>query len=76
MLNVLLEAEPLSQVVFVHDYIQLILQDTCFNLCNRVTVHRDGCTLGLRTLALRTSSGALSASAWRTRRAKRVGSVP
>lgn len=46
MLDVLLKAEPLSQVVFVHDYIQLVFQGTYFNLYNRVTVHRDGCTLG------------------------------
>jgi hypothetical protein len=45
MLDVLLEAAPLSQVVFVHDYIQLVFQDTYFNLYNRVTVHRGGCTL-------------------------------
>jgi len=45
MLDVLLDAEPLSQVVFVHDYIQLIFQGTYFNLYNRVTVHRGGCTL-------------------------------
>ena len=46
MLDVLLDAEPLSQVVFVHDYIQLVFQGTYFNLYNRVTVHRGGCTLG------------------------------
>jgi hypothetical protein len=46
MLDVLLDAEPLSQVVFVHDYIQLVFQCTYFNLYNRVTVHRDGCALG------------------------------
>lgn len=45
MLDVLLDAEPLSQVVFIHDYIQLVFQDTYFNLYNRVTVHRGGCNL-------------------------------
>ena len=45
MLDVLLDAEPLSQVVFIHDYIQLVFQDTYFNLYNRVSVHRAGCTL-------------------------------
>ena len=45
MLDVLLDAEPLSQVVFVHDYIQLVFQDTYFSLHNRVSVHRAGCTL-------------------------------
>lgn len=46
MLDVLLDAEPLSQVVFVHDYIQLVFQGTYFNLYSRVTVHCGGCTLG------------------------------
>ena len=26
--------DPLTQVVFVHDYIQLVFQDTCFSLYN------------------------------------------
>jgi hypothetical protein len=30
----LLPLDPLSQVVFVHDYIQLVFQDACFSLYN------------------------------------------
>ncbi|MEX1033842.1 MAG: hypothetical protein WDZ30_10825 [Cellvibrionaceae bacterium] len=28
------KCEPLSQVVFIHDYIQLVLQDCCVNVYN------------------------------------------
>ena len=45
MLEVLRKAEPLSQVVFVHDYIQLVFQETRWSLYNRISVHRGGCTL-------------------------------
>ncbi len=45
MLNVLLDAEPLSQVIFIHDYIQLVFQEVRLNLYNVVRVHRDGSTL-------------------------------
>ena len=40
MIDLLLDVEPLSQVVFVHDYIQLAFQDTYFSLYNQVTVIR------------------------------------
>ena len=40
-----MDAEPMSQVVFVHDYIQLVFQGTYFNLYNAVTIHRDNRTL-------------------------------
>jgi hypothetical protein len=45
MLDVLREAEPLSQVVFIHDYIQLVFQEMHWSLYNPVSVHRSGCTL-------------------------------
>ena len=45
MLDVLLDAEPLSSVVFVQDYIQLVFQDLYFNLYNPVSVHRESRTL-------------------------------
>ena len=35
MLNKLKDCEPLSQVVFIHDYIQLILQDCTINVYNK-----------------------------------------
>ncbi len=31
-----LPAEPLSQVVFIHDYIQLVFQEACFTIYNSV----------------------------------------
>ena len=46
MLDVLLDAEPLSSVVFVQDYIQLVFQDLYFNLYNPVDVHHGDSTLG------------------------------
>ena len=45
MLDVLLDAEPLSQVVFIHDYIQLVFNGMHFNLYGAVTVHHAGRTL-------------------------------
>jgi len=35
-------SEPLSQVVFIHDYLQLIFQDEGFNICNLAEVERRG----------------------------------
>jgi hypothetical protein len=32
-------AEAMSQVVFVHDYIQLVFQDDGFSIYNRATLH-------------------------------------
>lgn len=46
MLDLLMDAKPLSQVVFVHDYVQFVFQNTYFNLYNPVTVG-----LGDRTLS-------------------------
>ena len=31
-------SEPLSQVVFIHDYLQLVFQDECFNVYNAAEV--------------------------------------
>jgi hypothetical protein len=45
MLDVVLDAEPLSEVVFIHDYIQLVFQGTRWSLYNPVSAHRSGCTL-------------------------------
>jgi hypothetical protein len=45
MLDLLLDAEPLSQVVFIHNYIQLVFQGMSFNLYGAVTLYRSGCTL-------------------------------
>lgn len=36
MNTTLIPCEPLTQVVFVHDYIQLVFQDETFNLYNQV----------------------------------------
>jgi hypothetical protein len=36
----LLPTEPLSQVVFVHDYIQLVFQDACFSIYNIAELRR------------------------------------
>jgi len=38
----LLPTDPLTQVVFVHDYIQLAFQDTGFSIYNRLTIHQGG----------------------------------
>jgi len=35
-------SEPLSQVVFIHDYLQLIFQDEGFNIYNLAEVERHG----------------------------------
>jgi hypothetical protein len=34
--------DPLSQVVFIHDYLQLVFQDCGFSLYNAVTYELDG----------------------------------
>ena len=36
------KCNPLSEVRFVHDYVQLIFQDCSINVCNRSTVVVDG----------------------------------
>jgi len=38
----LVPASPLSQVVFVHNYLQLVFEDECFNIYNRVSLHAQG----------------------------------
>lgn len=43
----LFPTEPLSQVVFVHDYIQLVFQDACFSIYNTVEL-RQGETVTLQ----------------------------
>ena len=35
-------SEPLSQVVFIHDYLQLVFQDERFNIYNRAEIARGG----------------------------------
>ena len=35
-------SEPLSQVVFVHDYLQLIFQDEGFNIYNLAAIQNNG----------------------------------
>ena len=44
----LLPSDPLSQVVFVHDYIQLVFQDTSFSLYNttRLTIGKSSVLQG------------------------------
>jgi hypothetical protein len=34
--------DPLTQVVFVHDYIQLVFQDQCFSIYNAAELVKDG----------------------------------
>jgi hypothetical protein len=41
----LIPAETLSQVVFVHDYFQLVFQDETFNIYNFAEVVREGAIL-------------------------------
>ena len=41
----LIPVEPLSQVVFVHDYFQLVFQDDTFNIYNLAEVVREGAVL-------------------------------
>jgi len=38
-------SEPLSQVVFIHDYLQLIFQDEGFNIYNLAEVEQRGVTV-------------------------------
>ena len=45
MLDFLVDAEPLTQVVFVHDYLQLVFQGRRVSLYNVVRLHRGGGTL-------------------------------
>ena len=41
MRNNLLPSDGLTQVRFVHDCIQLVFQDVCFNLNNKVRIEND-----------------------------------
>lgn len=34
--------DPLSQIVFIHDYLQLVFQDCAFTIYNRATFVREG----------------------------------
>ena len=38
----ILSVAPLSQVVFVHDYIHLVFQDACFSIYNTAELKQDG----------------------------------
>lgn len=38
----LLPTDPLTQVVFVHDYVQLVFQDAGFSVYNRLTINQGG----------------------------------
>jgi len=42
MLDVLLDAEPLSEVRFVHDYVHLVFQGTTLSCYNPVSVQSEG----------------------------------
>lgn len=44
--SILKSAEPLSQVTFVHDYVQLRFQETCLSLYSRLVISTNGVTLG------------------------------
>jgi hypothetical protein len=41
----ILPAEPLSEVVFIHDYLQLVFQDTCFSIYNAAELRQSSCSL-------------------------------
>ena len=41
----LLPADSLSQVVFVHNYFQLVFQDSGFSIYNAATLHSNGVSL-------------------------------
>jgi hypothetical protein len=43
----LLPTDALSQVVFVHDYLQLIFQDSAFSIYNPLTLQMHGASLRL-----------------------------
>jgi hypothetical protein len=36
---------PLSEVRFVHDYVQLVFQDECFSIYNAFSLHQSGRSL-------------------------------
>jgi len=38
-------ADPLSQVVFVHDYVQIVFQDRAFSIFNSLTYHEGSTVL-------------------------------
>ena len=41
----LLPTDPLSQVVFIHDYLQLVFQDSCFSIYNAATLRSNDVSL-------------------------------
>lgn len=45
MSSVKVPEAPLTQVVFVHDYIQLVFQDDCFSIYNTAELKQDGNSL-------------------------------
>lgn len=42
MADSLAPAAPLSEVRFVHDYVQLFFDDECFSIYNAFSVHQNG----------------------------------
>jgi len=41
----ILPIEPLSQIVFIHDYLQLVFQDACFCIYNTAELRQGGNSL-------------------------------
>ncbi|MFA6094970.1 MAG: hypothetical protein WC757_03750 [Candidatus Paceibacterota bacterium] len=41
----ILPIEPLSQVVFIHDYLQLVFQNACFSIYNAVELRQGNISL-------------------------------
>lgn len=41
----ILPTEPLSQVVFIHDYLQLVFQDACFSIYNAAELRQGNSSL-------------------------------
>ena len=41
MLDLLLDADPLSQVVFIHDYVQLVFQEMRLSIYNPISIKID-----------------------------------
>jgi hypothetical protein len=50
MIEQLLKSSPLSQVIFVHDYIQLIFESIGLSIFNKVELHSDGKVLQRKDL--------------------------
>lgn len=41
----ILPTEPLSEVVFIHDYLQLVFQDACFSIYNAIELRQGNSSL-------------------------------